>query len=291
MSIVQHDLKLNPSLFNNDYSHDKIISLCQNYQLKGLKEMSTRSPLLWRILSSDFLKDIIHAFDEVGWDAGNLKKDRVLYYFDSGHDTNLLPVLRALGTDLQQPVPFASSLFFELHEDDINSELFVKVYFNDIEIDVNILEQNDLSSSQPSDEETTEKLVMKSEESEEYDEPDEDSSIYYNFKRFVLRRVLSEDVESYCGMKLDDVTTIESTTGEPQQFQTQTFMFIFFVSTVMIVTLSGIAIMIYINKSHDAQIKRMESPKDFPIAGKHFKFQDEMDNDFWDKTTKDAVVV
>lgn len=195
ISVSEHNLKLNPSLFNNDYSHDKIISLCQDYQLEMLKDITTRPTLLWRILSSEFLKDIIHAFDKVANNMNNLKNDRVKFYLDSGHDTNLLPLLRALGIDYPKPIPFGSSLFFELHEDDINSELFVKVYLNDLELDVNVLEQIDLSPQEVIPKDT--KLNNLPTEEDGYDEPDKDSSLYYYLKRFLLRRVLAEDVDTY----------------------------------------------------------------------------------------------
>lgn len=170
ISVTEHHLKLNPSLFNNDYSHDRIISLCKEFELNHIKDATTRSTMLWRLLSSEFLKDIIHAFDEVAKNIDHLQSDRILYYFDSGHDVNLIPILRALGTDYPNHIPFATSLFFELHEDDINSELFVKVFLDDLELDINV--QDQLDSQDLSEEMEIESLVTEGQENQSLDEPD-----------------------------------------------------------------------------------------------------------------------
>mmetsp|Transcript_6933 Transcript_6933/g.6095 ORF Transcript_6933/g.6095 Transcript_6933/m.6095 type:complete len:170 (+) Transcript_6933:751-1260(+) len=166
-----------------------------------LKEYSTKTTVLWRLQSSELLKDIIHAFDDTidnhNNDHESSASDRIVYYFDSGHDTNLLALLRALGIDQLEHLPFSSSLFFELHEDDINQKFFVKVFLNDKELDMNVFEDNSILEDNSSDPPQKELEMNSFLKEPKIDEPDQDSSYYFYLKRYLLRRVLTEDVESY----------------------------------------------------------------------------------------------
>lgn len=129
---------------------------------------------------------------------------------DSAHDLNLLSLLAVIGTEYNKTIEFASSLLFELHEDDITSQYFVKVFLDDIELDINVLDhmgdKKDTDSGEMDDangylNNTTSKIFI--------EQPDTDSSLYYYLKRYLLRRVLTEDVENYCSKQPEDLNYVD----------------------------------------------------------------------------------
>jgi hypothetical protein len=100
-----------------------------------------------------------------------------------------------LGIEYDKILPPSASLFFELHEDDITQKLFTKIYLDNDELEIVLA---DKLKPQEKDQITHPKhSVERALENESLDEADIDSSFYNYLKRYLLRRVLSEEVSEY----------------------------------------------------------------------------------------------
>jgi hypothetical protein len=100
-----------------------------------------------------------------------------------------------LGIEYDKILPPSASLFFELHEDDITQKLFTKIFLDNDELEIVLA---DKLKPQEKDQIALPKYsVERALENESLDEADIDSSFYNYLKRYLLRRVLSEEVSEY----------------------------------------------------------------------------------------------
>jgi hypothetical protein len=191
------------------------------------------------------LKSIILAFDDVAKDQDDLPAGRTLFYFDSGHDTNILPLMKAIEIDYPYLLPFNTSLFFELHEDDVNKKLFVKVFLDDIELDIHkldraVVKENNINQSKQDSETSKAKFLAKS--NPEIDEPNHESSFYFYLKRNLMRRMLSENVESYCNKRIEDLGYFNLKKYEVETSSSHMFVFIIISSSLGIFIVTALII-------------------------------------------------
>lgn len=154
--------------------------------------------MVWQFYASKLMKDIIKAFDQAVKDndrpLGSDNYPRILYYYDSCHDTNILALMAVLGIEYNDIIDFSASLFFELHEDDLNEELFVKVFLDEEELDIIL---TDKLEKQAPNERAANIHPQHGSVTPKIDQIDKNSSSYNYLKRYLLRRVLSEDIDTY----------------------------------------------------------------------------------------------
>jgi hypothetical protein len=79
---------------------------------------------LWKIGSKNFYDNLIDSMEKVI--AGN-KTEKIQLYFS--HDYSVSIIMNGLGEKFGQKPPFATSLFFELHQD--KDKFYVKTLYND----------------------------------------------------------------------------------------------------------------------------------------------------------------
>lgn len=278
-----HNLKFKDHLFDKDYSKDKLLGICKQYELESLGQLAAKSTLIWQLYASELMKKIIKTFDNVANNQDNLQTKRTLFYFDSCHDTNILALMKVLGIDYPNIIPFASSLFFELHEDDLSNKLFVKVYFNNEELDINVIEHPEATNALIAN--VTDTKLLKS------DEPDQDSSFYFYLKRFLHRRVLSEPVDTYCSKTPEEMIFVEKSIKASGADSNTLLLLIVFISIFMTFSI-GVFVILYISRcqySNEEDLCKDSARKDTPTLGKlmpaHIKFYDEEEAN--DNTTRE----
>lgn len=98
-------------------------------QCNGLSQLkmfyvSWGDDLLWKLGSQVFYKKLVSAMDSIL--KGNEKTKMQLHF---SHDYMMSIVLNGLGEAFKEKIPFASTLFFELHK--ISGRHYVRTLFND----------------------------------------------------------------------------------------------------------------------------------------------------------------
>ena len=205
ISINEHNLDVNEYIFETSKVSGEILDICIDFKYTNSKVKAAKTLLYSKFIATKVVKDVIRAFDRAIEDIQENKTSNPLFYFDSLHDSNLIAIINLLGIDYTSFLPFATSLFFELREDDVNGKMFVRVYLDEEELDVNIMARSDRSDNTNEQHHKHPKYYQK----QLYDEPDQESSYYYYLKRYLLRRVFTEDVESYCDKSMDDIIFME----------------------------------------------------------------------------------
>lgn len=97
---------------------------CQNFVSSKMFYIAWGDDFLWQIGSKVFYADLISAMNKT---IHGEKQAKMQLHFS--HDYMVAIVLNGLGKLFKDPIPFASTVFFELHK--INSNYFVRTIFND----------------------------------------------------------------------------------------------------------------------------------------------------------------
>ena len=130
---------------------------------------------------------------------------------------NIVSLLKALGVNTSYNIPDASSLFFELHEDEISRKDFIKVYIDNNELDISNKERKgDMKIYKPFAQVYDDKNFKNNEThlsgnhqfklpsselkdlgDNKYDEPDDDSLRYDYFKRSMTSKIIAQSIPSF----------------------------------------------------------------------------------------------
>jgi hypothetical protein len=272
-----HLLEFDLIIFEEPHTEEKIFQTWREYNSLNLKDVWYQNSMVWQLYASKLMKDIIRALDQAVKDNDKTKNSdnysRILYYYDSWHDTNILALIAVLGIEYNDIIDFSSSLFFELHQDDLNEELFVKVFLDDEELDIILtdkLEKHLLNVKGRSIHPQHSSLVPM------IDQIDRNSSSYNYLKRYLLRRVLSEEVDTYCDKRIEDLEYIEKSTCRVQKQTSPEFVIAMIVSAFLLLLIAAIATAWWLKSRKDEKLikLRVDTPSN-DVMNKHFKFQDE----------------
>lgn len=269
----EHNLKLNRKIFNDTASNQKLFKTCKEYARLDAVQFSNKSRLVWQFVASEQVKDILKAFDEVADAQRGAHKDRgTIFYFDSCHDINLLALMSALGIDYPDIIRFGSSLFFELHEDDVSQKLFVKVFLDEIELDINVVDHCDGREAP-----TGTHLHPLAGNTDGLDEADEDSSIYYYLKRYLLRRVFNENVASFCDKTIEEMIFVEHIISKSSTDSKHILMLSLVLSIIALSTILLIVALIARNRKSKVEKEDEICPTSAckNLTGIHHQFYDE----------------
>ena len=266
----EHKLQLNENIFGNTKVLGKILDTCIEYQYTENQAKYAKTLIQSKFLGSELIKNILNAFDTSVNDVKENKTRNPLFYYYSLHDENLIAVMNLLGIDYGTIIPFASSLFFELREDDTDGKLFVRVYFDDIQLDINVMARENLDSHDNKPPAKSSKYYQ----NQPYDQIDEESSYYSSIKDYLLNRIFIEDVSSYCDRSIEELVLTGYNTKQHSTSNNEFLMISMFLSlifVILIITLYAFSRLI-LPKAHSSQDKNS-----LPNAQSSFQHQVFMD--------------
>ena len=274
VAIEEHNLNVRNEISDTKISGE-ILDICIDYVYVLQKARTTKNLMYSKFVASQLTRDIINAFDNAMDDLKTNTTNHPIFYFDSWHDDNIIAVLNLFGINYQTIIPFAGSLFIELHEDDSSGTIFVKLYFDEEELDINIMAHSDYK-----DNNVVHHSHSKSYTPQLFDEPDKDSSYYYYLKRYLLRRVFVENVTSYWDKSFDDSIFLEYG-NHNEAFQNKIF-FLLIIASCLFVFAVAVVICLWVCFTKKRNVDASTSTQDVLTAqklqGDHHVFVDEEDS-------------
>lgn len=269
----EHELELNRTIFSNTNQTRNLYNSWMELKYSELKARTSKSPIYSRFTASELIKDIIHSFDK------RIQNNKTKFFFDSCHDDQIFAIMYILGIDYGTTIPFAASLFIELHEDDINGKKFVKVYIDGEELDINLMSHYHIGFTNQDDKDSVMPKNFQN-KGQNIDEPDEDSSFYYYLKRYLLRKVFAESPLVYWDKTHGEMVFLELDFPSDMSSSAQSIFVITIVLWSIAVFALSVIMMIWLCsklKGSKTEMQKPETPAGHGLAGKHHKFEDEQE--------------
>ena len=131
-SLYAHHIKFK-SNFN---SIEEIVDLWIKYSYEKRRHITAGNEIISLLYWNEQLKYILNAINTAASQYQLGTNIDPIFYFDSCHDSNIYAIMIHIGNKERVPTKFGSSLFFELHEDDLTHKLYVKIYFDNDQLPI-----------------------------------------------------------------------------------------------------------------------------------------------------------